>query len=323
MAPDPRERLLQKRAAMPNGYRVFSGSANPRLASDVARTLGIELAGCEIDRFPDGEVSVRLLESVRGYHVYVIQPTCPPVNDNLVELLTFADACRRAAASSVTAVVPYFGYSRADKRHGRREPITASMVGRLIESVGIDHLLTLDLHTIQTEGFFAIPVDTLTALPTLCAALADELPPDTVVVSPDAGRVVLATAYAERLHLPLAVLHKRRASGTSTETTHLVGEVEGKTCLIIDDMISTGGTLVESARTLREAGARSCRVAATHGLLLSGAAERLQNAGIEHVLVTDTVPVTGGGVVRVASVAGLLASAVQRLTQHLSLRELY
>jgi ribose-phosphate pyrophosphokinase len=308
---------------MPNGFRVFSGSANPRLASDIANTLGIELAGCVIDRFPDGEVSVRLLDSVRGHHVYVVQPTCPPVNDNLIELLSFADACRRAAATTVTAVVPYFGYSRADKRHGRREPITASMVGRLIETVGIDHLVTIDLHTIQTEGFFAIPVDTLTAVPTLCAALAPDLPEDAVVVAPDAGRVVLATAYAERLQRPLAVLHKRRASATRTETTHLVGEVEGRTCLIIDDMISTGGTLVQSARALREAGAIACRVAATHGLLLDGAADRLAAAGIQSVLVTDTVPVRSGGIVRVASVAGLMAAVVQRLTEHASLRELY
>ncbi len=308
---------------MPNGFRLFSGSANPPLATAIARTLDIELAGCEIDRFPDGEVSVRLLESVRGYDVYVVQPTCPPVNDHLIELLTFADACRRAAATSVTVVVPYFGYARADKRHGRREPITASMVGRLIETVGIDHLVTIDLHTIQTEGFFAIPVDTLTAVPTLCAALATELPDDTVVVAPDAGRVVLATAYAERLQRPLAVLHKRRASATLTETTHLVGEVEGMSCLIIDDMISTGGTLVESARALQAAGARSCRVAATHGLLLDGAAERLERAGIESVLVTDTVPVNPGGVVRVASVAPLLAAVVRKLAEHGSLRELY
>jgi ribose-phosphate pyrophosphokinase len=308
---------------MPNGFRIFSGSANPRLASDMVNALGVELAGCEIDRFPDGEVSVRLLDSVRGHHVYVVQPTCPPVNDNLIELLSFADACRRAAATSVTAIVPYFGYARADKRHGRREPITASMVGRLIETVGIDHLLTIDLHTIQTEGFFAIPVDTLTAVPTLCAAIADSLPADAVVVAPDAGRVVLATAYAERLHRPLAVLHKRRSSATRTETTHLVGEVEGRTCLIIDDMISTGGTLVQSASALFEAGAASCLVAATHGLLLEGAAERLRAAGIERVVVTDTVPVAHEGVVEIATAAPLLAAAVKKLAEHGSLRDLY
>jgi ribose-phosphate pyrophosphokinase len=308
---------------MPNGFKLFSGSSNPALAAAVARSLDVELAGCVVDRFPDGELSVRLLDSVRGSHVHVIQPTSPPVNDHLMELLAFADACRRAAATSVTAIVPYFGYSRSDKRHGRREPITASMVGRLIETVGIDHVITIDLHTIQTEGFFSIPVDTLTAVPTLCAVLAEELPANTVIVSPDAGRVVLATAYAERLHLPLAVLHKRRASAHETHTTHLVGDVEGMVCLIIDDMISTGGTIVESARALREAGAQACRVAATHGLLLDGAAERLRDAGIESVLVTDTVPVAEAGVIRVASVAGLLAAVIRRLREHGSLRELY
>jgi len=308
---------------MPIRSRLFSGSAHPRLASAVAARLNTELAGCEVDRFPDGELSVRLLDSVRGCSVYLIQPTSPPVNDHLIELLAFADACRRAAAASLTVIVPYFGYSRSDKRHGRREPITASMVGRLIEAVGVDHLVTIDIHTIQTEGFFAIPVDTLTAVPTICSTIADDLSPDTVVVAPDAGRVVLATAYAERLHLPLAVLHKRRTSASETETTHLVGDVDGMTCLIIDDMISTGGTIIQSAKALQNAGARSCRVAATHALMLNGARERLESAGIESIVVTDTVPVNEEGILRVASVADLLAKLIQKLADGNSLRELY
>ena len=200
------------------------------------------------------------MESVRGKDVYLLQPTCPPVNDNVMELLVFADACRRAAAGRIHAVVPYYGYARSDKRHGRREAITASMVALLMRAAGIDHVVTLDLHTDQVEGFFPGPFDTLTAVPTLCAALGPELPADAVVVSPDAGRVKLATEYATRLDRPLAVLHKRRESGTKTQVTQLVGEVDGRTCLIIDDMVSTGGTLVESVAALREAGAAGFRV---------------------------------------------------------------
>jgi ribose-phosphate pyrophosphokinase len=306
-------------------FIVFAGSANPALAAAVVRELGVVPGACSVERFPDGETTVRVLESVRGKDVYLLQPTCPPVNDNVMELLSFADACRRAAAGRIHAVVPYYGYGRSDKRHGRREPITASMVAVLMRAAGIDHVVTLDLHTDQIEGFFPGPFDTLTAVPTLTAALGSALDGDAVVVAPDAGRVKLATQYAHRLDVPLAVLHKRRESGTETHATHLVGEVEGRTCVIIDDMISTGGTLVESVRALQEAGAVRFLVAATHGLLLGNAVERLADAGVERLLVTDTVPPRrdGRGIVRVVSVAPLLAHALRQLVQDRSLEELY
>ena len=306
-------------------YILFAGSGNPALARAVAEALGVELGRCTVERFPDGETSVQLLESVRGKDVYLLQPTCPPVNDNAMELLVFADACRRAAAARIHAVVPYFGYSRSDKRHGRREPITASMVSLLMHGAGIGHVVTMDLHTDQIEGFFPGPFDTLTAVPTLCAALRPELPPGSIVVAPDAGRVKLATEYAARLDLPLAVLHKRRDSGTETHVTHVVGEVEGRPCLIIDDMISTGGTLVESMRALREAGASGFRVAATHALLLRNALDRLADAGVERVFVTDTIPPRDDprGILRIVSVAPLLASALRHLVQDESLQELF
>jgi len=306
-------------------FILFAGSGNPELAQAVADALGVQPGRCEVERFPDGETSVRILESVRGKDVYLLQPTCPPVNDNTMELLVLADACRRAAAGRIHAVMPYYGYSRSDKRHGRREPITASMVSLLMRAAGIDHVVTLDLHTVQIEGFFPGPFDTLTAVPTLCAALGPELPPDATVVSPDAGRVKLATEYAARLELPLAVLHKRRESGTETHVTHLVGEVRGRTCLIIDDMISTGGTLVESVQALREAGASGFRVAATHGLLLRNALDRLADTGVERVFVTDTVPQRPDprGILRVVSVAPLLASALGRLVHDESLEQLF
>jgi ribose-phosphate pyrophosphokinase len=304
---------------------VFAGTANRTLAEAVAREMGTSLGSCEVERFPDGEITVRLLESVRGKEIFIVQPTSPPVNDHLMELLAFADACRRSAAARIAAVVPYFGYARADKRSERREPITASLVATLMQAAGISHVITVDLHTRQIEGFFAVPVDTLTAVPTLCGALRGSLPKDAVVVSPDAGRVQLATEYGRRLDAPLAVLHKRRESGTETTVTHLVGEVEGRACLLVDDMISTGGTLVQSVHALREAGAREFYVAATHGLFLRGALERLSQAGVREVLVTDTVPppAESPACLRVASVGPLIAGAVRRIMVDGSLGDLF
>jgi ribose-phosphate pyrophosphokinase len=294
---------------------LLAGTANRPLAEAVARELGVEPGGCEVRRFPDGELTVRLTESVRRREVFVVQPTSPPVNDHLVELLAFADACRRSAAARIVAVVPYYGYARSDKRHGRREPITASLVAHVLEAAGVDQVLTMDLHTTQIEGFFRIPVDSLSAVPVLCSALREELPSGAVVVSPDAGRVALATEYAEALDVPLVVLHKRRESGTETRVTHIVGDVRDRACIVVDDMISTGGTIVESVTALCRAGARPrFTVAATHGLLLKDARARMAEAGVERVVVTDTVRVDAAGEpgLRVVSVASVLACAIRR-----------
>jgi ribose-phosphate pyrophosphokinase len=295
-------------------FVVFTGSANPELGAAVARDLGARPGACSVDRFPDGEVAVRLLEPVRRREVFLLQPTSPPVNDHLVELLALADACRRAAAARITAIVPYFGYGRADKRPSRREPITGRIVADLLEAVGVNHVVTVDPHTPQMEGFFRVPVDALTAAPTLCAALRDRLPQDAVVVAPDVGRVPLASRYARCLGLPVIVLHKQREGGAETVVTHVVGDAWGRGCLIVDDIISTGGTVVESIRALLAAEARpEFLVAATHGLLLPGARDRLQRAGVLELNVTDTVPATGGGwpPVRIVSVAPLIACAVR------------
>ena len=284
-------------------------------ATSVAVEMGARLGACSVERFPDGELSVRLDEPVRGREVIIIQPTSPPVNDHLIELLAFADACRRASAAHITAVMPYFGYSRADKRHGRREPITASMVAALMQAVGVNHVVTVDLHAPQIEGFFHIPVDSLTTAPVMVEALRPGLPSDIVVVSPDAGRVRMATEYARLLGAPVAVLHKERASGVETRITRLVGDVRDRPCLIIDDMISTGGTIAESVEALLDAGARpEIIVAATHGLLLAGAREKLARAVTREVLVTDTVapPAHDWPQLRVVSVAPLIASALRR-----------
>ncbi len=301
---------------MTNTWCLFAGTANPSLATSIARVLQTPLSPCAIERFPDGEVSVRLDESVRGREVFIIQPTSPPVDEHVMELLIFADACRRAAAGRITAVVPYFGYARQDRRRGRREPITASMVAVLMQTIGIDQVMVIDVHAEQVEGFFLVPMDTLTAVSVLCEALQPALPTGTIVVSPDAGRVGMATDYAQRLGTSVAVLHKHRESGTATTVTHVVGDVAGRPCLIIDDMISTGGTIARSIEALLAAGAApDVTVAATHGLFVGRARELLSGPPIRGVYVTDTVPVAAAGWERlhVVSVAPLLAAAIQQV----------
>lgn len=304
---------------------VLSGTANPDLAASIARELRLEIGRCEIQRFPDGEISVELAQPVRRKEVFIVQPTAPPVDQNLIELLAIADAARRASAAQITAIIPYFGYARQDKRHGRRQPITASMVSDLLQVVGVHHVLTIDLHAPQIEGFFRIPVDSLTAVPILHEALRDQLPEGIVVISPDAGRVAMATHYATRLNTEVIILHKRRESGRETEVTHVVGDVRGRSCLIIDDMISTGGTISESVDALLRAGARpEITVAATHALLLNGARERLSHSAIQSVFVTDTIPTIAKWWPRlhVVSVGPLIASVLERFLADGSIREL-
>jgi ribose-phosphate pyrophosphokinase len=236
-------------------FTIFTGRANPALARTIACELGVQIGTCVVDRFPDGNVAVELLESVRRKDVFLVQSTSPPASDHLVELLALADACRRAGAARITAIVPFFGYGRADKRNGRREPIMARLVADVLETVGIDHALMVDLHTPQIEGFFHAPVDSLTAVPTICEALHGRVPADLVVVSPDVGRVAMASRYARCLGASVVVLHKQRMSGTETRVVRVVGKVSDRTCLIVDDMITTGGTIAESITALLAAGA--------------------------------------------------------------------
>jgi ribose-phosphate pyrophosphokinase len=305
---------------------LLSGSANPALAEAIAGELGIASIGRTVERFPDGEVSVELEDSVRHRHVFLVQPTSPPVNDNLMELVALADACRRAAAKRVTAVVPYFGYARADRRKSRRVSIMGRAAADLLEASGVQHLVTLDLHSPQVEGFFRIPVENLTAIPTLAEAVRPHVNPDSVIVSPDLGAVERASALAERAGCRLAVVAKRRLSGREVEARRLIGNVEGRSCLILDDMISTGGTILTALEAIREAGARDdVRVAASHGVFAEGAREKLVKAGIRELLVTDSLAIPEGddeGVRRV-SVAPLLATALRRLALGESLRDLF
>jgi ribose-phosphate pyrophosphokinase len=310
---------------MTDDFLIFAGTASANLAASVARHLGVDLGRSSVEHFPDGEVSVTLDEPVRGRKVFIVQATSPPVNDHLVELLAFADACRRASAEGITAIVPYFGYARADKRHGRREPISASMVADLLQAVGITQVVTVDVHTLQLEGFFRIPVDSLTAVPMLVDAMRGRLRKGAVVVSPDAGRVRMATEFAHRLKTSVIILHKRRESGTETRVTHLVGDVGDRACLIIDDMISTGGTMVESIEALLSAGARpEITIAATHGLLMDGARENLSHESVREIFVTDTVAPKDKAwpQLRVISIAPLIAEAIRRFMTDGSLADL-
>ena len=294
---------------------IVPGSAHPALAAEVARILDAPVVPVAPERFPDGELSVRLLEPVRALSAVIVQPTGPPVDANLVELLALADACRRAAAARVIAVVPYLGYARGDRRHGRREPIMASLAAQLLQTAGVTHLLAIDLHAPQIEGFFHIPVDDLSPFPSLLNAVRPNLPPEAVIVSPDLGRLGLATRFADELHTGVAVVHKRRLSGRQTESLQVVGEVRDRPCLIVDDMITTGGTIAGCIEALLRSGARrEIRVAATHGLFMAGAAERLRQAGVCQVWVTDTLPQPTSGCDRVVvPVAAMIATAIRQL----------
>ena len=318
MAPTP-SRAIADRLIAESDLAIISGTANPDLAHAIAAALGVPPSAATAAHFPDGETAIELLEPVRGNSVFIVQPTAPPVNDHLIELLAFADACRRASAAHVCAVIPYFGYARSDKRHGRLEPITASMVARLIQAVGIDHVIAVDLHAAQIEGFFQIPVDSLSAVPLMCDALRPQLDSTTVVVSPDVGRLKTATEYAERLGTTAVVLHKVRETGSQTHVMRVVGDVRDRSCLVVDDMISTGGTLADGIRALLDAGARAPIVtAATHGLLLSGSRKKLTIPAVTKLFVTDTVRPAEPEwpQLEIVSVAPLLAEAIARIVSH-------
>lgn len=297
---------------------IVAGTANPRLARDVAGQVGLALSDATIERHPDGEIRVVLGESVRRRTVVIVQPTSPPVDQHLVELLALVDAARRAAAARIIAIVPYFGYARSDRRRGRRGPIMASVVARLLETVGVDHLIGIDLHSPQIEGYFACPVDALSATPVLCSLLAGRLDPMTVVVSPDLGRVAMAGEVADTLGLDSAVLQKRREDGLATRVVGVMGDVRDRPCVIVDDILATGGTIVEAIEALRLAGARPpTHVAVVHALLLDDAADRLAAAGVHEIVATDTVcrPDVEALELRLGTVAPLIGSALTRLLE--------
>lgn len=306
---------------------LYGGSAHPELLAAIAEQLGEQPGQLQLQRFPDGEVNARLEESVRGEDVFILQPTGPPVNENLMELLVMLDAFRRASAGRITAIIPYYGYSRQEKKSLGREPITARLVADLLTTAGAQRVVSIDLHAPAIQGFFNIGMDHLTAVPILVEYLLPRRQPDMVVVAPDTGRVKLADRYAEALDLPLAVLYKRRLGPEQVQTRAVVGDVAGCRPLIIDDMISTGGTVLAAVQALEAAGARpEVLVAATHGLFTGHAQERLRYPAIREIIVTDTLPQLPDrrpAHLRVCSVASLLAQTITRLHNDESISALF
>jgi ribose-phosphate pyrophosphokinase len=293
---------------------VFSGTANPSLAQRVCDYLNIPPANAQISRFPDGEIEVKVNEDVRGADVYVMQPTCPPVNETLMELLILIDCLRRASADRITAVLPYFGYARQDRKMEGRVPITAKLVANMISTSGAQRVLAMDLHATQIQGFFDIPMDHLFASPVMIEHLRELKISDLAMVSPDIGGIKMVRAYAKRMDVEIAIIDKRRLSGTETEVMHVVGNVRGKNVVILDDIISTGTSIVNAARTCRDNGAREVYLFATHAVFAGGCVEKLKLADPTRIVVTDTIPVPQEKAkllpdLRVLSVANLLGEA--------------
>jgi ribose-phosphate pyrophosphokinase len=308
---------------------LFTGNANPALAHDIARHLQQPVGRASVGRFSDGEVNIEIMENVRGRDVFIVQPTSPPANDHLMELLVMVDACRRASAARITAVVPYFGYARQDRRpRATRAAITAKLVADMISNSGVDRLLTLDLHSDQIQGFFAIPVDNVYGSPVLLGEVWRQRYPNLIVVSPDVGGVVRARAIAKRLDdADLAIIDKRRPRPNESKIMNIIGEVDGKTCVIIDDMVDTAGTLCVAAQALKEEGALKVVAYITHAVLSGGAVDRIATSSLDELVVTDTVPLSEAARecprIRQLSVASLLAETIRRIRDEESVSSLY
>ena len=310
-----------------NRLRLFAGSANIPLAQEVARYLGIDLGPMIRKRFADGELYVQIQESIRGADVYLLQPTCRSVNNNLMELMIVIDACRRASARQITAVLPYYGYARADRKTAGRESITAKLVANLIVQAGAHRVLAMDLHSAQIQGYFDIPLDHVYGSPVILDYLASKQLPDLVVVSPDVGGVARARAFAKKLDdAPLAIIDKRRQAHNVAEVMNVIGDVRGKTAILVDDMIDTAGTLLEGARLLKEEGAKAIYACATHAVFSTPAIERLSSGVFEEVIVTNTIPIPEEkkfSQLKVLSVANLLGEAIWRIHEDNSVSSMF
>ena len=308
---------------------VFTGNANPVLARAISGHLDIPLGQASVECFSDGEISVEIGENVRGKDIFIIQPTCKPTNDNLMELLVMIDAMKRASAYRITAVIPYFGYARQDRRvRSQRVPITAKVVANMLSSVGINRVLTIDLHADQIQGFFECPVDNVYASPILMGDIWKQKYPDMIVVSPDVGGVVRARAVAKQLgDAELAIIDKRRPRANQAQVMHIIGDVKGKTCVIVDDMVDTAGTLCQAAAALKERGASGVFAYCTHAVLSGKAIENLNNSVINKLIVTDTIPLSeeaqASDKIRTVSIAWMLAETIRRIHFEESVSSLY
>lgn len=313
---------------MQNKIRVFSGNSNQALAEKICYSLGVPLGQAKVKNFSDGEIMVEISENVRGRDIYIVQSTCSPTNNNLMELLIMMDALKRASAATITAVIPYYGYARQDRKAAPRTPITSKLVADLITTAGADRVVTIDLHAGQIQGFFNIPVDNLYAAPVILEHLKGRFPQDQIVmVSPDAGGTERARAFAKRLGCTLAIIDKRRTSPNVAEVMHLIGDVKDKTAIILDDMIDTAGTLTQAAKALKEHGAKTIYACATHGVLSGPAIDRINESAIEGVVITDTIPLgekqARTSKIEVLSIAELLAEAIRRIHEDESVSSLF
>jgi len=307
--------------------KLFAGNSNPSLARDVAGYLDVELGKVEVGTFSDGEVSVEIRENVRGMDCFVVQSTCAPANTHLMELLILVDALRRSSAGRITAVVPYYGYARQDRKVRPRMPISAKLVADLISVSGTDRVLCIDLHAGQIQGFFNIPVDNLYATPVLLQAINSRYVDDLTIISPDAGGVERARAYAKRLNARLAIIDKRREQANVAQVMHIIGDVRDRNCVIVDDIVDTAGTLTEAARALDREGARAVYAAITHPVLSGPAVKRIEESPIRELVVTDTIPLRADarecGKLRVASIAPILGEAIRRINNEESVSSLF
>ncbi|MCC6853031.1 MAG: ribose-phosphate pyrophosphokinase [Rubrivivax sp.] len=307
---------------------LFTGNANPMLAREIAATLGIELGQAAVGRFSDGEVTVEIRQNVRARDIFIVQPTCNPTSENLMELLMMVDALKRASARRITAVIPYYGYARQDRRpRSTRVPISAKVVANLLETVGVERVLTMDLHADQIQGFFDIPVDNIYASPVLLSDLKSKAYQNPVVVSPDVGGVVRARALAKQLGCDLVIIDKRRAAANVSEVMHVIGEIDGRSCVIMDDMIDTAGTLVKAAEVLKERGARRVFAYCTHPVFSGPAVERIAGSKLDEVVITNTIPLSAAAracpKIRQLSVAFLFAETIRRISDGESVTSLF
>lgn len=309
-----------------NKIEIFSGSANPKLADEICQEIGKKLGGMMVSRFSEGEIRVKIDENVRGKDVFVVQPTCPPPNENLMELLIIIDALKRASAGRITAVLPYYGYARQDRKDQPRVPISAKLVANLLTVAGANRILTMDLHAGQIQGFFDIPLDHLYAINVFVDYIQKLKMEDLVVVSPDVGGIKTARAYAKRLQAGLAIVDKRRISPEKAEAMNILGEVEGKNAILVDDLIATGGSLIEAANALKKVGVKKIYAAVVHGVLSGNAISNIENSVIEELIITNTIPSENHKAhpkIMVLSVAPLLAEAIKRIHREESISCLF
>lgn len=308
------------------GKKVFSGNANRDLAEKICKELDIPLGTCDVSQFSDGEINVNISETVRGADVFIVQPTCSPVNDSLMETLILIDAVKRASAGRVNAVVPYYGYARQDRKTKAREPITAKLVANLFTTAGADRVITMDLHAAQIQGYFDIPVDHLSGVPILAEYFKDVVDEETVVVSPDLGGVTRARSFANLLDLPIAIIEKRRPKANVSEVMNVIGDIDGKNVVIIDDIIDTAGTIAKAASVLKNFGAKKVYGCATHGVLSGPAIERIRDSELEKFIITDTIPLPQEkkiDKIDIVSVAPLFAEAIRRVHDNESVSKLF